>query len=162
MKNIFNGVSLQVFAALVITLILFSFSEQMPEGYDARYDSPHYSQTTSDTISGTENDTIEVNFLCQSLWTYQHSIYGTQDTATMNVITILQQNDFDSGNATLWYEIERDTLVSGSNPVFLNGSAGLAGVAYVKGKRQRIILDGINGTQDTRYTVRTILKQPSK
>lgn len=131
-------------------------------GYEQAWDSPHYSETNTGTISGTEADTITVDFLCQSLWTYQHSFYGVEDTATMEVKIDYQVNDFDTGHDSDWRTVESDTLKAGKNPLVLSASTGVSGLAYVKGKRNRYILTGLDGTQDVTYTARTILKQPSK
>lgn len=106
---------------------------------------------TIDTITNTENDTLPVPSTLISLWSYNHTIDITSLSGTVSVIAILQENNERTGGT--WYEVERDTAAAATTLRLhgkYNSSQVANGLGWVKGVRQRLILDG-NGTQSTRY-----------
>ncbi|MBK6622905.1 MAG: hypothetical protein IPG32_19340 [Saprospirales bacterium] len=65
------------------------------------------------------------------LWNYNYTLTATQLSGTTNIIAVLQENNYISGNTTAWYEVERDTLV-GAGTLRLYGGTNTA-PSYVKG-----------------------------
>jgi hypothetical protein len=114
-----------------------------------------YYATTSDTITDAENDTIVTNFGFYTQWTYNITLEATQLSGTTSIIAILQeQNPYNTAEND-WYEVERDTI-SATGIIRLYG--GSNDLANVKGRRQRVILDG-GGTQSSTYTLDTNYKR---
>lgn len=111
---------------------------------------------TTDTITNTESDTLTGVTLYYDLWNYNFTNTATQLSGTTNLIHVLQENNYISGNTTAWYEVERDTL-AGAGTLRLYGGTNTA-PSYVKGVRQRVILTGV-GTQSSRYTLKGTWKK---
>lgn len=110
---------------------------------------------TSDTITDAENDTLSVSPNLISFWTYNHTIDITSLSGSVSIIAILQENNERTGGT--WYEVERDTA-TGAGQLRLHGADTPSGLGYVKGIRQRLILDG-SGTQSTKYTKNSTYKK---
>ena len=111
-----------------------------------------------DTLTNTANDTINIDELLTSQWTYNWQINCTNISGTTNIIAILQE----SNNNSNWYEVERDTAAT-TEILRLHGSELNADpdnnvLGYVKGLYQRLILDG-GGTHSTSYTVDCVMKK---
>ncbi|MFZ7152196.1 MAG: hypothetical protein ACO1HP_00360 [Bacteroidota bacterium] len=113
---------------------------------------------TTDTLTDTEGDTLTGVTLYYDLWNYNYSCTATQLSGSTNIIHILQENNFTSGNTGSWYEVERDTLV-GAGTQRLYGGSNLY-PSLIKGVRQRVIVKGI-GTQSSRYTLKGTFKKTS-
>lgn len=112
-------------------------------------------QTTSDTITDAENDTIVTNFGFYTQWTYNVTLEATQLSGTTSIIAILQEQNPYATSENDWYEVERDTI-SATGIIRLYGGSG--DLAHVKGRRQRVVLDG-SGTQSSTYTLDTNYKR---
>lgn len=111
---------------------------------------------TSDTITNTEADTLTGVTSLYDLYNYNFTSTATQLSGTTSLIHILEENNFQSGNTTAWYEVERDTM-AGAGTLRLYGGSNTA-QSLVKGVRQRVIIKGI-GTQSSRYTLKGTWKK---
>lgn len=111
---------------------------------------------TADTITNTEADTLTGVTLYYDLWNYNYTLTATQLSGSTNIIAVLQENNYTTGNTTAWYEVERDTLV-GAGTLRLYGASNTA-PSLVKGVRQRVIQTGV-GTQSSRYTLKGTWKK---
>lgn len=107
---------------------------------------------TDDTLFTTTNDTFELSTKFVSLWAYNHTADLTA-TGAMVVHFTVQESNEDTGGQ--WYELERDTVTfSGAGTLLgkLDGSllshvnngqtvAEQNTLAWVKGRKQRLVLD---------------------
>jgi hypothetical protein len=88
------------------------------------------------------------------LWSYNYVVTAANVSGTTNIIAILQESNARTGN--VWYEVERDTLAAAGTKRLHGGTTKPLG--YVKGVRQRLILDG-SGTQVSTYAATLTLKK---
>jgi hypothetical protein len=106
---------------------------------------------TIDTIANAANDTLTFAPNLISKWIYNHTVDVTSLSGTVNIIAILQENNERTGGT--WYEVERDTLAA-AGQIRLHGAYNASKnsqvTGFVKGLRQRLVLDG-SGTQSSRY-----------
>jgi hypothetical protein len=163
MKNIL--IVLGIFAAIIAALFLFN---PAPATADDRADFKLAGEAdafqsaaniyryswSADTLTNTANDTLLVPPNLVSLWTYNTVLTASNVSGTTDIILILQENNASTG--AVWYEVERDTL-NGAGSVRLHGGSQAA-LGYVKGVRQRYIVDGDN-TQVSVYSMTTTLKK---
>jgi hypothetical protein len=112
-----------------------------------------YRRAWSGTITNAGNDTLTVPVTLSSLWTYNYVVDAASTSGTRLIVTILQESNANTGN--IWYEVERDTVSAGTR---LKRLHGLNVGQYVKGQRQRLILDGV-GTQVSPYTATLTAKK---
>lgn len=141
-----HNILLFAIAATLAVFIGLAFSSTGAAGEEQSASSKIYRRAWSDTITDAGNDTLTVPVTLSSLWTYNYVVNATQTSGTTAIIAILQENNATSG--AIWYELERDTI-AGAGLVRLHG---LDIGSFVKGSRQRLILDG-SGTQVSPYTV---------
>jgi hypothetical protein len=117
-----------------------------------------FERTFEGAVVNAANDTLLMPATFTSIWNYNITVDATSpaDTST-SIIVIVQESNTRTGG--LWYEVERDTLTQGSAAASIAVRLhGLATGGYIKGVRQRIILDG-QGTQKGYYTATAVLKR---
>jgi hypothetical protein len=150
MKNI-----LFAFLGLIAIALTFTASRNADEAA-AEFQTTNviYSNSWADTITDATNDTLLIPTSLVSLWSYNHVITAVNVSGTTSIIAVLQENNARTG--TVWYEVERDTLAAAGTKRLHGGAINALG--YVKGVRQRLILDGA-GTQVSTYSVTTTLKK---
>lgn len=109
---------------------------------------PFYSYSLSDTITNTENDTIEIPARLVSDWSGGWHVQATSLSGTVQLANTVEESL--SYNGTDWVSV--DTLN--------NSAAGTTRAEQdrVYGFRQRIRIVG-SGTQSTRYTVYFVAKK---
>lgn len=163
-----NNNFLWLIAGIVLMMLLaFGRSERTFEAmasgspiYEATLTNGTLGTTGTDTLVNAENDTLTIPENLISNWRYNYVLTSTQISGTKSVIMILQESSVrtDGTNGT-WYELERDTATGASTTVHrLHGSANPDGIGWVKGVRQRVILDG-GGTEVVTYQLRAIFKK---
>lgn len=155
-----------LFSALILTFAAFRSTvvkaeETAPDALRAEMllasESPVYeTATVADTLTDTENDTITHSTRFISLWTQNHTVDIVSLSGSVSVIAILQENNARTGGT--WYEVERDTASAAGQIRLHGGSTSNTGLSYVKGLRQRLILDG-SGTQSTTYSYKATYKK---
>jgi len=109
---------------------------------------PFYSYSLSDTITNTENDTIDIPARLVSDWSGGWHVQATSLSGTVALANTVEESL--SYNGTDWVSVDTINHVA----------AGTRRMEQdrVYGFRQRIVIDG-SGTQSTRYTVYFVAKK---
>lgn len=139
MKNVTNAAL--ILAIAFIGLIAWTGNAESPDDYSAPFN-PMYTETSSDTITNAENDTITLSSRLFSKWTYNWTLNVTNLSGTTNVIVKVEESNSYSGND--WYPVGTPDTASGTELLRVYGDV-------VYGRRQRIIIDG-TGTHSSTYT----------
>jgi len=155
MKQLFYFIGgLAIISIVFVTALAFS---------DAPAPSPNYRYVfTSDTITDTEADTLEIPGRLLSDWSYNHAFLLDTLSGTLNVTIKLQESNDYSGDT--WYDVENTgsfTTVGGIARLYgqeVLGSNTAVKTHRVRGVRQRIIITG-TGTQSTTYSGTAVYKK---
>ena len=133
--------------ASIFAAVVFLASAGEPNA-DYQTSAPFYSYSLSDTITNTENDTVEIPARLVSDWSGGWHVQATSLSGTVQLANTVEESL--SYNGTDWVSV--DTLN--------NSAAGTkrAEQDRVYGFRQRLVIDG-SGTQSTRYTVYFVAKK---
>jgi hypothetical protein len=150
MKNIM----FLIFGLLAVALTFMASRNADNEAREFQTTNVIYTNSWADTITDAANDTLLIPTALVSLWSYNYVITAANVSGTTNIIAILQENNARTG--TVWYEVERDTLAAAGTKRLHGGAINALG--YVKGVRQRLILDG-SGTQVSTYATTLTLKK---
>ncbi len=141
-----------LFAGLVLCGLLALQSFGTDKGEIFAPTTKMYTHTfTRDSITDTENDTLLLPASdVQSLYTYAWYITRTNRTGTTVVSATLQESPVRTGGTSDWVTIGTSAATTATNE-------RLSGTDFL-GRRQRLIVDGVSGTQLTEYYVTAVLK----
>lgn len=134
--------TLIVLSVMAMFIILMSSGAPTQQSY-YRYNPAVRTLTLgdNDTLPFIDRSSNTRDFL--ELYTYNITLKATQvgDTDS-TIIAILQEANDHLG--TDWYELERDTVATGSS-IRLHGGSGTA-LGYIKGRNVRMIIDDVGGS----------------
>ena len=107
------------------------------------------------TSTVTDGDTVLVPPTLNSLWSYNYTIDVTMAaTDQASFLVILQESNKAAGGD--WYELERDSIAALTTTGQIRLSGTEPNLGWVKGRKQRMVLQIYEGTGDSLIVSRNV------